>query len=134
MKNIKRISAVILILFFALTLSACTKESKLIGKWTLTGGSGISAFMGSELNGYTLEELGFEMSYEFRKDNTCTWYITLSGYNETLEGIWAIKGMELEMEFNGTDTDSRFRLDGDKLVFVEIDGEGSGDLVFSRAD
>ena len=134
MNIMKKLTAIFLALIIVLSLTGCGTEKKLLGTWKLTGGSGLDDFLGNELYGYSLEDLGFEMSYEFKKDGTCNWIITMMDITETVKGTWKLSGEKLKMNFNGDAVNSRFKLEGNKLIFIEIDGPDTGDLIFEKAD
>ena len=128
MKNIKRIAAALLVMAMALVLTACGKPD-LEGKWIAAGGSLIDGLL-EEMQIGSLEDIGMELSYDFKKDGVVYSTVAVLGESEVTEGKWEVDGDTLTITFEDGPNDFTFELDGDKLTIKS----GEYDIIFKKAN
>lgn len=133
MKLTKRILAVVLVMVFALALTACGKKNDIEGTWKLTGGAMIDALVGGELpEGMTLEDLGFVLTFEYKDGDKFAMNMSAMGESETGEGTYKIEDGKITMTVDGDPLTCEYKIDGDTLTLLDV-GEFGGDMIFTKS-
>jgi len=129
----KRIMAIVLVMVFALALTACKKEESIEGNWKLTGGTFVTDTLGVP-EGESLDDYFITVTFNFSNDGKFNMELSVMGVAEVVEGNYEIKDGKITMTpTDGTEGDPEiveYKLEGDTLSFT---GESSfGGMVLTR--
>lgn len=126
----KRIMAIVLVMVFALALSACKKEESIEGTWKLTGGTFVTDAIGVP-EGESLDDYFITVTFNFSNDGKFNIELSVMGVAEVFEGNYEIKdGKVIMTPTEGDPEIVEYKLEGDTLSFS---GESSFDgMVLTR--